>query len=41
MTFNLGLQLEAIGGTTDGHDALLTMIDNHLQHLENNKANSA
>jgi AcrR family transcriptional regulator len=37
MTFNLGLQLEAVGGITDGHDALLTMIDNHLQHLEDNK----
>ena len=39
MTFNLGLQLEAVGGITDGHDTLLTMIDNHLQHLENNKPN--
>lgn len=39
LTFNLGLQLEAIGGTTDGHNALLTMIDNVLQHLENNKPN--
>lgn len=39
LTFNLGLQLEAVGGITDGHDALLTMIDNHLRHLEDNKAN--
>jgi AcrR family transcriptional regulator len=38
-TFNLGLQIEAVGGTTDGHQALLTMIDNHLQHLENHKPN--
>jgi AcrR family transcriptional regulator len=37
MTFNGGLQLEAVGGITDGHDALLTMIDDHLQQLENNK----
>ena len=37
MTFNSGLQLEAVGGITDGHDALLAMIDNHLQQLENNK----
>ena len=37
MTFNLGLQLEAVGGITDGHDALLTLIDNHLQRLEQTK----
>jgi hypothetical protein len=37
MTFNLGLQLEAIGGTTDGHQALLTMIDRWLQVLEANR----
>jgi AcrR family transcriptional regulator len=34
MTFNLGLQLEAIGGTTDGHEALLAMIDRQLQLAE-------
>lgn len=34
MTFNLGLQLEAVGGTTDGHDALLAMIDGILVGLE-------
>lgn len=33
-TFNLGLQIEAIGGTTDGHAALLAMIDGWLQSLE-------
>ena len=37
MTFNLGLQLEAIGGTTDGHEALLAMIDQQLQLAENAK----
>ncbi|MCH7585566.1 MAG: TetR family transcriptional regulator [Acidobacteria bacterium] len=34
LTFNLGLQVEAIGGTTDGHAALLAMIDGWLQSLE-------
>lgn len=34
MTFNLGLQLEAIGGTADGHEALLAMIDQRLQLAE-------
>jgi len=34
MTFNLGLQLEAVGGTTDGHEALLAMIDGILVGLE-------
>lgn len=34
MTFNLVLQLEAIGGTTDGHEALLAMIDQQLQLAE-------
>jgi len=34
MTFNLGLQLEATGGTTDGQDILLAMIDQQLQLIE-------
>jgi AcrR family transcriptional regulator len=37
MTFNLGLQLEAIGGTREGHDALLAMIDQQLQQAEHTK----
>lgn len=37
MTFNLGLHLESIGGTTDGHDALLAMIDRQLQLAESAK----
>ena len=37
MTFNGGLQLEAVGGITDGHDVLLTMIGDHLQQLEDDK----
>jgi AcrR family transcriptional regulator len=37
MTFNLGLQLEAIGGTTHGHEALLAMIDQQLQLVEGSR----
>ena len=29
--FSLGLQTEAVGGATDGHAELLTMIDERLQ----------
>jgi len=38
LTFNLGLQIEAVGGTTDGHEALLAMIDGILVALESNTA---
>jgi hypothetical protein len=37
-TFNLGLEVEAVGGTTDGHEALLAMIDGILVGLESNVA---
>ncbi|MGI9667678.1 MAG: TetR/AcrR family transcriptional regulator [Acidimicrobiia bacterium] len=37
MTFNLGLQLEAVGGMTDGHRELLDMIDRMLVRLEDGK----
>ncbi|MGI9585171.1 MAG: TetR/AcrR family transcriptional regulator [Acidimicrobiia bacterium] len=39
-TFNLGIQLEAVGGMTDGHRELLDMIDRMLVGLEERKAQS-
>jgi AcrR family transcriptional regulator len=37
MTFNLGIHIEAAGGVTDGHEALLAMIDRILVDLESNR----
>jgi hypothetical protein len=37
MTFNLGIQIEAASGVTDGHEELLAMIDRILVDLESRR----
>jgi hypothetical protein len=38
ITFNLGIELERLGGITQGHGELLAMIDRWLVRLEEAKA---